>query len=618
MSYISYKYPDNSVRFERENSSAGSDVLSIALLGNPNCGKTTFFNALTGLNQRVGNWSGVTVEKYEGTIRYGGQNCSVVDLPGTYSLSPVSPDETVTSEFIKSRRADVIVNVISASALERGLFLAIQTLKLRLPTVVALTFMDELKKSEAAINTKALSELLGVPIVPIRYGEDFKPLLFNAVFSATPSTRHFPETAPYKLIEQIVTRVLYRGKAYTEKSFSADKALAGGRYAVPLFICAMAIIFAVTFGSFGSYLSQCVSFFISDILSPYIVQALTAAGAPFFIISLFADGIIPGVGSVISFIPQLAVFFFLISLLESSGYMARTAFIADGILARAGLSGQSVIPMIMGFGCTIPAVMSTRTIGSEKQRRMTVLLLPFMSCSAKLPVMLTLASAFFGRYAALVIICMYLLGIAGAAVSAVIFKATVFRREDSAFVLELPPYRIPSLKTAALSVNVRIRSFLSKAGTTLFALSMVLWFLQNFDASLSPCASLAESLLFKIGSAVAPVFAPLGFGTWQAAAALIAGLAAKEGVLSTLAVVFGFSLSSSPDDVALALSVFTPASAVSFLVFVLLYTPCIGAVATIRKELRSTKWAVFSVVWQFVFAYCTSFTVYGIVSLLGW
>lgn len=613
MSFISY-----STSFPTERPNSRAKEIKVAFLGNPNCGKTTLFNALTGSNQYVGNWSGVTVEKYEGFVKHSNLNFSIVDLPGTYSLSAVSPDEKVTADFISSHSADVIVNVIAASALERSLFLTLQTLKAGVPMIAALTFMDELEKHDATLNIKALSDSLGIEIIPIYYnGENPQTALLSAIGNASLPKNLHSSLPPYKLIGQIVSRALYRGSAYTPRKYSVDRMLAGGILSVPIFIMIMLMIFAVTFGPIGTYLSEATSFLICNLLASAVKNLLQIINTAPLLVSLVTDGIIPGVGSVISFLPQLALFFFFVSLLEGSGYMARTAFIADSFLEKLGLSGKSVIPMIMGFGCTVPAIMSTRTIDSEKQRRMTILLLPFMSCSAKLPVILMLSSAFFEKYAAFVVMCMYLLGIISAVTSAFIFKSTIFKRQNTPFILELPPYRTPSLKSTALQVHVRIRSFLSKVGTTLFMLSMALWFLQNFDSSLHICTSPENSLLYVLGSSIAPIFVPLGFGAWQAAVALIAGLAAKEAILSTLAVLYSFSLSASPVAISAELSCFTPLSALSFLVFTVLYVPCIAAVSTMNKELHSVKWTAFSVLWQIIFAYSASFAVYGIGRVFG-
>ena len=673
-------------------------TMKVALAGNPNCGKTTLFNALTGSNQYVGNWPGVTVEKKEGTAHLGDRAITVVDLPGIYSLSPYSMEEIVARDFIIGEGPDAVIDIVDATNLERNLYLTVQLLELERPLVLALNFMDEVKARGDQIDVERLSKELGVPVVPItaKTGEGLDELLqvahrqmhlgvtyepddlyddfthdihhrmgelihdyayaanlpahwasikllegdgivakalnlpadvqnkLDAIIaeyeasSALGDRETLVADSRYRYIERVVHASVVKGKGsegptLTEK---IDRIVTGKYTALPLFLCAMLVMFVITFGPFGSWLQDGVSALI-DLFSGWLEGALSAAGAPDVLISLACDGIISGVGGVLSFLPQIALLFFFLSFLEDSGYMSRAAFIMDRLLRRFGLSGKAFIPMLMGFGCSVPAIMGARTMENEKDRRMTILLIPFMSCSAKLPVYGLLSAAFFGPWAGLVVFGLYVIGMAVGILSGIFFKHTLFAGEPAPFVLELPPYRFPSMENIATHVWQKVKGFLVKAGTLILAMSVVLWLLQSFDFSLHMVDDAANSMLGTLGALIAPVFAPLGFGFWQAAVALLTGFIAKEMVVSSLSMFYGFSLTAAGTAVAAAMTGFTPLSAFSMLVFILLYVPCVAATSTMAKELGSAKWTAFSVCWQIGVAYVVSLLVHTVGLALG-
>ncbi len=672
--------------------------MRVALAGNPNCGKTTLFNALTGSNQYVGNWPGVTVEKKEGIAHLGDRELTVVDLPGIYSLSPYSMEEIVARDFIIGEAPDAILNIVDATNLERNLYLTIQLLELERPMVLALNFMDEVMQRGDAIDVERLSKELGIPIVPIvaksgegidqllqlahqqmHRGYQFEPddlydtfthdihhrmgqLIHDYAYKANlpahwaaikllegdelveqalqlPSNiqsqlqdiiAEYEQSSDlgdretliadsrYQYIEKVVHRAVVKGAKANEPTLTEkiDRIVTGKYTALPLFLCAMLLMFVITFGPFGSFLQGCVETVI-DTGSSWLSDTLTNLDTSPVLISLVCDGIIAGVGGVLSFLPQIALLFFFLSFLEDSGYMSRAAFIMDRMLRRFGLSGKAFIPMLMGFGCTVPAIMGARTMENEKDRRMTILLVPFMSCSAKLPVYGMIAGAFFGAWAGLVVFALYVIGMATGILSGLLFKHTLFSGEPAPFVLELPPYRFPSLENIGTHVWQKVKGFLIKAGTLILLMSMVLWLLQTFDFSLHMVDDAANSMLGTFGSWIAPVFAPLGFGFWQAAVALLTGLIAKEMVVSSLSMFYGFALTATGAEVAAAMMGFTPLSAFTMLVFILLYVPCVAAVSTLAREMNSTKWTVFSIFWQLFVAYLVAFLVHTIGLLLG-
>ena len=676
--------------------------IKMALVGNPNCGKTTLFNALTGSNQYVGNWPGVTVEKKEGKARIDGRDVTVVDLPGIYSLSPYSMEEIVARDFIVGEHPDAIIDIVDATNIERNLYLTVQLLELERPMVIALNFMDEAQKHGDKIDCAALSEMLGVPVIPItaRTGQNIDTLLAAAhqqihrgvtvepddlyddythlihhrvgelihdrayaagipahwasvkliegdelVGKALGLDRETTEKldgicaeyenayplgdretlvadARYRFIQRTVAESVKKGRAAGEmtRSDKIDAIVTNKYLAIPVFLAMMLCMFAITFGPVGTFLSDGVESIVSA-LGQLAADAMEQAEMAPWAVSLVVDGVISGVGGVLTFLPQIALLFLFLSLLEDSGYMARAAFIMDRLLRRFGLSGKAFIPMLMGFGCTVPAVMGARTMENEKDRRMTIMLVPFMSCSARLPVYGLLTAAFFPASGGLVVFSLYVLGLLFAILSGVILKKTVFKGEPAAFVLELPPYRLPTAKNCLMHVWEKVRGFLVKAGTLILAMSVVLWFLQSFGLSgggVTMVSDAGDSFLGAIGGFLAPALAPLGFGTWQAAVALLSGLIAKEAVVSSMSLFYGFSLSAAGSVVASALSgtFQTPVAAYAFLVFVLLYVPCVAAVSTIRKEMNSAKWTLASILWQLGAAYLGALLVYQIGSLL--
>lgn len=674
-----------------------SRPMRVALAGNPNCGKTTLFNALTGSNQYVGNWPGVTVEKKEGTAHLGDRELTVVDLPGIYSLSPYSMEEIVARDFIIGENPDAVIDIVDATNLERNLYLTVQLLELEKPMVLALNFMDEVEARGDHIDTSRLSRELGVPVVPIiartgqgldellqvahrqmHLGYTFEPddlyddfthdihhrmgeLIHDAAYAAglpahwasikllegdeiVAKALNLPaetqkkldgiiaeyeqssdlgdrETliadSRYQYIQRVVSHSVVKGTEHGPSlSQKIDRVVTGKYTALPLFLLSMLCMFAITFGPFGSWLQDGVSALI-DLFSSWLEGTMTAAGVSPVLISLVCDGIIAGVGGVLSFLPQIALLFFFLSFLEDSGYMSRAAFIMDRLLRRFGLSGKAFIPMLMGFGCTVPAIMGARTMENEKDRRMTILLIPFMSCSAKLPVYGMIAGAFFGAWAGLVVFGLYLIGMVCGILSGLLFKHTLFSGEPAPFVLELPPYRLPSMENIATHVWQKVKGFLIKAGTLILLMSMVLWILQSFDFRLHMVEDASTSMLGIIGGWIAPIFAPLGFGFWQAAVALLTGLIAKEMVVSSLSMFYGFALTASSAQVAAAMTGFTPLAAFSMLVFILLYVPCVAAVSTLAKEMNSLKWTLFSILWQIGVAYVAALIVHTIGLALG-
>ena len=670
----------------------------VALVGNPNCGKTTLFNALTGSNQYVGNWPGVTVEKKEGEARLGDVRFTVVDLPGIYSLSPYSMEELVARRFIIEEQPDAIIDIVDATNLERNLYLTMQLLELERPVVLAVNFMDEVEKNGDAIDCARLSARLGVPVVPIsaRDGinidrlvqeahrqmhtgltvepddlyDDFTHAIHHRVGELIHDRAYakgipahwaaikllggdeevardleldretldridaiaaeYEASSPlgdretlladsrYRFVERVVRASVRRGNhggalTVTER---IDAVATHRIWAIPLFLGMMLAVFLLTFSGPGAWLSDGIAWFVEEVLCPGVSGWLAALHAPGWLSGLLVDGLIAGVGGVLTFLPMIALLFLFLSMLEDSGYMARAAFVMDRTLRHFGLSGKAFIPMLMGFGCTVPAVMGARTMENEKDRRMTILLVPFMSCGARLPIYGLMTAAFFPRYAGLVVFGLYLLGPVMAILSGLILKRSVFQGEPAPFLLELPPYRMPTLKNIWLHVWERVRDFLTRAGTIIAAMSVVVWFLQSFGADLRMVEDTSDSILALVGGLLAPVFAPMGFGVWQAAVALLTGLIAKEAVVSSMSLFYGFSLTDYAAAGAAMAATFSPAAAVAFLVFCALYTPCVAAIATIRREMNSLSWTALALVWQLGTAWLASFAVYQLAQLL--
>ena len=658
----------------------------LALAGNQNCGKTTLFNQLTGSNQHVGNFPGVTVDQKIGQVR-GQKGCSVVDLPGIYSLRPYTAEEIVTRDFILNQKPDGIINIVDATNLERNLYLTLQLLTLRVPTVLALNMMDELTGNGGSIDVQKMAQTLGVPVVPIcaATADGVSELIDEAVRVAEgkilPQVYDFCEPGPvhrcihavchqiedhaqavgintrfaatwliegdsgiedalkldqnekeliehsvlqmeqergldrnaaladmrYSFIEKLVREAVVKPRESRQhrRSVQADKILTGKYTAIPIFIGVMFLIFFLTFHVIGAFLSDLLALGI-DKLTALTDAALTAYGLNPVVQSLIIDGIFEGVGSVLSFLPVIVTLFFFLSILEDTGYMARVAFVMDKLLRRIGLSGKSIVPMLIGFGCTVPAVMATRTLPSERDRTMTILLTPFMSCSAKIPIYGFFSAAFFPQHAALVMIALYVFGILMGILAALVLEKTAFRGRPVPFVMELPNYRLPSVKSVALLLWEKAKDFLERAFTVIFLATIVIWFLQSFDTRLNVVDSSADSLLAMVGQLLAPIFAPLGFADWRCATALISGFIAKESVVSTLEILLGTSALS---------ALFTTKSAVSFLVFTLLYTPCVAANAAIRREVGSPVRAGIIALSQCCVAYLAAFAVFAILSL---
>lgn len=664
-----------------------------ALIGNQNCGKTTLFNQLTGANQHVGNFPGVTVDQKVGEIKEH-KNCSVVDLPGIYSLRPYTSEEIVTRDFLINEKPDAIINIVDATNIERNLYLTLQLLEMQIPMVLALNMMDEVRNNGGSIDVMGMSEKLGIPVVPISAvkAEGISELVEKVIRTAEkkkyPKITDFcekgavhrcihalshqvedhaqnlgisPRFAATKVVEndvEIIKKLNFsrnefemmqhsieemeadhkmdRNAAladmrYTfiekvckdtvkhpkeskehKRSEKIDKVLTNKYLAIPMFLAIMMLIFYLTFGLIGAWLSDLLSLGIEQI-TDICDKGLTAYGINPVVHSLIIDGVFAGVGSVLSFLPVIVVLFFFLSILEDSGYMARIAFVMDKLLRKIGLSGRSFVPMLIGFGCTVPAVMATRTLSSDRDRKMTIMLTPFISCSAKIPVYSVFAMAFFKDHAALVMMALYVTGIVVSILVALILKGTVFSGKPVPFVMELPNYRLPSVKSVLQLMWDKAKDFLQRAFTIIFVATIIIWFLQTFDTRLNVVMDSANSLLAVLGRWVAPIFTPLGFGDWRISTSLITGFTAKEAVVSTMSVLCGTSMSNLPQTLG---SFFTPLSAVSFLVFTLLYTPCVAAIAAIRREMDSALQAVGIVIMQCVIAWLVAFGVYRIGSLL--
>ena len=674
-------------------------VLTYALVGNQNCGKTTLFNQLTGSNQHVGNFPGVTVDRKDGAIK-GHPDTLVTDLPGIYSMSPYSSEEIVSRNFVLNEMPKAIINIVDATNIERNLYLTMQLLEMNIPMVVALNMMDEVRANGGSIRVNELEEILGIPVVPISAvkNEGIDELIDHAVhvamyreapgridfctenqspgdpvgsvhrcihatahliepyakkaglpvrFAATKIVEKdrliegrmdLPEgqkkvlaelvdvmekeggldreaalaNMRFNFIETLCEKTVIKPAESREhkRSVSIDRILTGKYTAIPCFVGIMAFVFVMTFNYLGAWLSDWMTMGVDWVIS-LIGAGLDAAGVSPVLHSLVVDGILSGIGSVIGFLPTIVTLFFFLSILEDTGYMARVAFVMDKLLRKIGLSGRSFVPMLIGFGCSVPAIMATRTLSSERDRKMTILLTPFMSCSAKLPIYGLLTSAFFPKqWRGVVMISLYFAGILCGILYALILKMTKFKGEPVPFVMELPNYRLPSAKSVGQLIWEKAKGFIQKAFTIIFAATLIVWFLQNFDAGLHLVTSTDQSLLAQIGSLVAPLFAPLGFGDWRVSTALITGFMAKESVVSTLTVLLG-------GKTALLTTLFTPFTAYVFLIFTLLYTPCVAAVATVRREMGTVRTAAGIALLQCVTAWIVAFIVHGIGMLFG-
>lgn len=673
---------------ENENPLPDDEKLTFALVGNQNCGKTTLFNVLTGSNQHIGNFPGVTVDRKDGVIK-GYPDTLITDLPGIYSMSPYSSEEIVTREFLLMDKPKGIINILDATNIERNLYLSMQLMELGIPMVIALNMMDEVRVNGGSVRINSIEELLGVPVIPISAakGEGIEELVSHAIhvakyqekpqisdFCSKDSAVHrcihgimslisdhadkagYPERfAASKVVEgdslvlkhleleqnekEMIEHIIVQMEeecgmdrvsaiadmrfAYIEdvckntvvkpreskeriRSQKIDKLLTGKYTGIPMFIAIMGLVFYLTFNVIGAALSN-----VLDILITFVTNGvdnlLTAMNVNSVLHALIIDGIFNGVGSVLSFLPIIVTLFFFLSILEDSGYMARVAFIMDKLLRKLGLSGRSIVPMLIGFGCSVPGVMASRTLSSERDRRMTVLLTPFMSCSAKVPIYAFFSAAFFPHYAALVMIGMYFIGIIVGIIMAFIFKKTLFKGEPVPFVMELPNYRMPGAKNVVHLLWEKAKDFLQKAFSIIFIATILIWFMQNFDIRLNVVADSRQSILAVLAGMITPLFKPLGFGDWRLVTAILTGVMAKESVVSTISILFGSTIE--------MVSVISAAGAMSFLVFCLLYTPCVAAIASVKKELGG-KWAAYVVVIQCVVAWIAALITYIIAGIL--
>lgn len=674
--------------------------MNIVLTGNPNCGKTTLFNALTGARQHIGNWPGVTVEKKEGSLKIKDQNVQVVDLPGIYSMSPYSIEEVIARNYIIDENPDVIVNIVDASNIERNLYLTMQLIELGKPIIVLLNMMDVAEKRGYKIDVAKLEKALGLKVIPIvatkKTGLDE---LKDTLYKHTSNTdlvkksklvygknielkisemmneikeNHILLKEKYdirwaaikvlendeKILEEMQGKSLQEVSATVDeedddedfesdiaqerydiinnvlsKSFKKpkneqlttsdkiDKVLTNRLLGLPIFAGIMYLVFYFTF-NIGNVFLDMIDGFFAETVSGAATTALESMNVAGWLQSLLVDGVIGGVGGVLTFLPNIAILFLFISILEASGYMARVAFIMDRFMRKIGLNGKAFLPMLMGFGCNVPAIMGTRTLENEKDRLAAILINPFMSCGARLPVYVLFTSIFFKGNETLVMFSLYMLGILIAIIMGLVFKKTLFRGESAPFVMELPPYRVPSIKGVLLNIWEKCKGYIVKAGTVIFAASIVIWFILGYN--FQGATEITNSIGASIGRATAPIFRPLGFGTWQAALSLITGISAKEVVISNMAIIYG--LGENVAEAALEGTAgifgstlkesFTQLSSYAFMVFVLLYTPCLAVVGTIKKETNSWKWMFFSMIYQFAIAWIVSLLVYQVGSLI--
>jgi ferrous iron transport protein B len=675
-----------------------------ALVGNPNCGKTTMFNEITGSTQYVGNWPGVTVEKKEGKARRFKEDIKIIDLPGIYSLSPYSMEEIIARDYILEERPDVLINIVDSTNIERNLYLTTQVIELGIPVIVALNMMDAVEARGDKIDIKAIERKLGVPIIgtSANKGSGINEVLQKALQiaeSATAASVPAAITGMYdEGIEEYITQIeknvvvhlggkvknsrwsalkllegdekeqeklnvadnllkeikICQEKLEKEYDNDAETVIADNRYrfitsivsqtvkkkitglnltvsdkidkivthrilAIPLFLVVMYGVFQITFGTIGSFTIDWVDVLVNETIAGAVGTGLEAIEVAPWLYELIVSGIIGGMGSMLVFVPQIMILFFFLALLEDSGYMARAAFIMDRLLRKVGLTGKSFIPMLMGLGCSAPAVMSTRTLENEKDRRLTIILTGFISCGAKLPVYALFVSAFFANYQAEVIFSIYILGMVVAILSGILLKKTLFKGAVAPFVMELPPYRIPTFKGLLIHMWDRGKGFIKKAGTVIFAAAVVIWFLQSFSFSLQMVENPANSIMGLLGKAIAPIFAPLGFGDWRSSVALLTGLVAKEVVVATMGILYGLGdVGEETAELATVLqSTFTPLTAYAFMSFSLLYVSCIAALGAIKREMNSWKWTLFTAGYQTGVAWLVAFIIYQGGRLLG-
>lgn len=628
-------------------------TLSVALTGNPNTGKSTIFNELTGIRQKIGNWPGVTVDKKVGYTKHKDRAISVMDLPGTYSINGRSPEEIIVENYLSGEKPDIIVDVIDSSNIERNLFLCLQLLERRIPVLVDLNMMDEANRKGIKISTVKLEKLLGMPVVETvgrskKSTNKLLDILTSTVMDSYKNSQQVEEhianieklkatisdkekleeaiiEARYAFIDKIVEQVVVKENVGNNLTEKIDKVLANGFMALPILVLMLYLVFQITFTWIGQPIADELDVLINEDFYGWADEALTGLGVADWLHSLVCDGIIAGVGGVLTFVPLIFTLFFCLSFLDGTGYMARVAFVMDPIMRRAGLSGKALMPIICGFGCAVPGIMGARALDSEKDRMITILVTPFLTCGAKLPVMALFGAIFFGENAADVVFAMYLVGIVGAILASSVLSRTVFEKDNTSFVLELPPYRIPDMKTVLLETWDKGKGYLIKAGTIIFAMSVILWFLSSYNFG-GQVEDMSESFLATLGGMMSTLFVFHGFDTWEAGSAVITGIMAKEAVISTMGILYGLPDLSPDTETVEAVGMvantglqvaFTTMSALAFMVFSQLYTPCMTALGTIKKEAGGWKWMLFSAVGTFVLAWIVSLLVYQIGTLLG-
>lgn len=628
-------------------------MISVALTGNPNTGKSTVFNELTGIRQKIGNWPGVTIDKKQGYTNHNGRAIAVMDLPGTYSLNARSAEEKIVENYLKSERPDIVVDVIDSANIDRNLFLCLQLLEHRIPVLLDLNMQDEAQKKGVEISTAKLSKMLGMPVVQTvgRSSKSTKKLLDVFTSPVMSDYHNSPEveayiarldeirrtvTDPakqeeavmeerYAFIDRIVSETVTFHQAGADVSDKLDRVLANGFLSIPVMLAMMYLAFQITFTWIGQPVADFLDALINEDFMEWAGEMLAGLGVADWMQSLICDGIIAGVGGVMTFVPLIFTLFFCLSFLDGTGYMARVAFVLDPIMKKSGLSGKAVMPIITGFGCAVPGIMGARVLDSNRDRMLTILVTPFLTCGAKLPVLALFGAVFFGGQAANVVFAMYIVGILGAFLASAVYTKTIFKAEDASFVLELPPYRWPDMKTVLLETWDKGKGYLIKAGTIILAMSVLIWFLSSYNMN-GPVDDMSESFLAALGGAMSVLFTFHGFDTWEAGSAVLTGIMAKEAVVSTMGILYGLpDLSPDMDEAEMIATAagsglaaaFTPASALAFMVFAQLYTPCMTALGTIKKETGSWYWMGFSAVSQFVIGWGVSLIVYWIALAVG-
>ncbi len=628
-------------------------MISVALTGNPNTGKSTVFNELTGIRQKIGNWPGVTIDKKQGYTNHNGRAIAVMDLPGTYSLNARSAEEKIVENYLKSERPDIVVDVIDSANIDRNLFLCLQLLERRIPVLLDLNMQDEAQKKSVEISTAKLSKMLGMPVVQTvgRSSKSTKKLLDVFTSTVMSDYHNSPEveayiarldeirrtvTDPakqeeavmeerYAFIDRIVSETVTFHQAGADVSDKLDRVLANGFLSIPVMLAMMYLAFQITFTWIGQPVADFLDALINEDFMEWAGEMLAGLGVADWMQSLICDGIIAGVGGVMTFVPLIFTLFFCLSFLDGTGYMARVAFVLDPIMKKSGLSGKAVMPIITGFGCAVPGIMGARVLDSNRDRMLTILVTPFLTCGAKLPVLALFGAVFFGGQAANVVFAMYIVGILGAFLASAVYTKTIFKAEDASFVLELPPYRWPDMKTVLLETWDKGKGYLIKAGTIILAMSVLIWFLSSYNMN-GPVDDMSESFLAALGGAMSVLFTFHGFDTWEAGSAVLTGIMAKEAVVSTMGILYGLpDLSPDMDEAEMIATAagsglaaaFTPASALAFMVFSQLYTPCMTALGTIKKETGSWYWMGFSAVSQFVIGWGASLIVYRIALAVG-